>query len=57
MFYLSKLLPLFVYPAGLACVLLMGVLLLRRHARWRTGLTVDALIAPDKRRAGLACAS
>ncbi len=44
MFYLSKLLPLFVYPAGLACVLLMGALLLRRHARWRTGLIVGALL-------------
>jgi len=44
MFFLSKLLPLLVYPAGLACLLLLGALLLRSHARWRTGLIVAALL-------------
>ncbi len=44
MFYLSKLLPLLVYPAGLACVLLLAALLLRRHTRTRTALVVAALL-------------
>lgn len=42
--FLSKLLPLLVYPAGLAVVLLLAALILRKHARWRTGLTVAALL-------------
>ncbi len=42
--FLSKLLPLFLYPAGLATLLLIAALLLRRRARWRTGLTVAALL-------------
>ncbi len=42
--FLSKLLPLFLYPAGLACLLLLGALILRKHARWRTGLTIAALL-------------
>ena len=44
MFYLSKLLPLLIYPAALSCLLLLAALLLRKHARWRTGLIVAALL-------------
>lgn len=43
-YFLSKLLPLLVYPAGLAVLLLLGALLLRRRPRWRTGLTLAALL-------------
>lgn len=42
--FLSKLLPLFLYPAGLACVLLVAALILRNRARWRNGLIVAALL-------------
>ena len=35
-FYLSKLLPLFVYPLGMACVLLVVALVVRRHPQWQT---------------------
>lgn len=42
--FLSKLLPLFVYPVGLATLLLIGALVARRHARVRTALTVVALL-------------
>lgn len=42
--FLSKLLPLFLYPAGLACVLLVAALILRKYARWRTALTIAALL-------------
>ncbi len=41
-FFLSKLLPLFVYPLGLACVLLIATLALRRVRRWPTLLLVLA---------------
>jgi uncharacterized SAM-binding protein YcdF (DUF218 family) len=40
--FLSKLLPLFVYPTGLACVLLVASLIVRRP-RWRTALIACAL--------------
>ena len=41
---MSKLLPLFVYPLGLACVLLLLSLLLRRESRWPRRLVWLALI-------------
>jgi uncharacterized SAM-binding protein YcdF (DUF218 family) len=46
MFYiLSKFLPLFVYPLGLACVLLALALVLYRRPRWRTALVAVSLAA------------
>lgn len=42
--FLSKLLPLLIYPAGLTVLLLAGALLLRRRPRWRNGLTSAALL-------------
>ncbi len=42
--YLSKLLPLLVYPLGLACLVLLSVLFLEKHPRWRRWLTAAALI-------------
>jgi uncharacterized SAM-binding protein YcdF (DUF218 family) len=42
-YFLSKLLPLFVYPLGLACVLLALALCLRRRPRWQTGFVAVAL--------------
>jgi uncharacterized SAM-binding protein YcdF (DUF218 family) len=45
--YLSKLLPPLVYPLGLACLLLLAVLLLRKTPgarRWQTGAAVLALL-------------
>ncbi len=44
-FFLSKLLPLFIYPLGLACVLLIAALALRRWRRWQTTLVVLAFLA------------
>lgn len=41
--YLSKLLPLFVYPLGLACILLLVVLGLEKHKNWRRGVLIAAL--------------
>jgi len=41
--YLSKLLPLLVYPLGLSCILLVIALILAKRPRWRTGLTIAAL--------------
>lgn len=41
--YLSKFLPLFVYPAGLTCLLLVLALVLRRHPQWQTRLIAVAL--------------
>lgn len=44
MFYiLSKFLPPFVYPLGLACILILFSLALRGRARWRTAALVTAL--------------
>ncbi len=37
-FYLSKLLPLLVYPLGLSCVLLGAALIVQRNPRWQTRL-------------------
>ncbi len=42
--YLSKLLPLFVYPLGLACLVLILALLVRRHPQWQTRLIVVTLV-------------
>lgn len=42
--FLSKLLPLFVYPVGLTCVLLALALILNRHKRTQTTLTILALL-------------
>lgn len=43
--FLSKLLPLFVYPLGLACVLLMvSLVLLWRRPRWAAGAIAGALM-------------
>lgn len=41
--YLSKLLPLLVYPLGLACILLILALVLGKYPRWRKALTLTAL--------------
>ena len=42
--YLSKLLPLLVYPLSLACLLLILLILLRRRTRWVLGLGLAALL-------------
>jgi uncharacterized SAM-binding protein YcdF (DUF218 family) len=42
--FFSKLLPLFVYPLGLACILLLLVLILEKHKAWRRGFLILALI-------------
>jgi len=42
--YLSKLLPLFIYPLGLGCILLILALVLEKHRQWRRGLLISALI-------------
>jgi uncharacterized SAM-binding protein YcdF (DUF218 family) len=42
-YFLSKFLPLFIYPLGLACVLLVLALLVRRRSRWSTVLIAVAL--------------
>jgi uncharacterized SAM-binding protein YcdF (DUF218 family) len=42
-FVLSKLLPLLVYPLGLACLLLFLAIWVRRRSRWRDVLVVAAL--------------
>jgi uncharacterized SAM-binding protein YcdF (DUF218 family) len=42
--FLSKLLPLFAYPLGLACLLLVLALAFHRNARVRWGLTLTAVL-------------
>ena len=42
--YLSKLLPLFIYPLGLATIVLVLIVLLRRRPRWVLGLSLLALL-------------
>jgi len=42
-YFLSKFLPLFVYPLGLACVLLGLALWMRRRPHWRTRIIAVAL--------------
>lgn len=41
--FLSKLLPIFVYPLGLACLLILLALAFSHRRRWRTGLLASAL--------------
>lgn len=41
--YLSKLLPLLVYPLGLACILLILALVLDKRGRWRRSMLIAAL--------------
>lgn len=41
--YLSKLLPLFIYPLGLSCFVLIIALLLKKHPKWGKGLLMGAL--------------
>jgi len=41
--YLSKLLPLFVYPLGLSCILLVVALILKKRPKLRRGLLIGAL--------------
>lgn len=40
--FLSKFLPLFIYPIGLACIILVLALILRRRRSWQTTLIVVA---------------
>jgi uncharacterized SAM-binding protein YcdF (DUF218 family) len=42
--YLSKLLPLLVYPLGLSCILIIIVLILEKRPKWRRGILMGALI-------------
>ncbi len=42
--FLSKLLPLFVYPLGLACILLLLALTIRHRHKLRTGLIISAIV-------------
>lgn len=42
--FLSKLLPLLIYPVGLACLLLLAALAVRRRTRLRAGLVVAAFL-------------
>lgn len=42
--FLSKFLPQFILPLGLACVLLVFAIIFRRSKRWQTSLTVLALL-------------
>ncbi len=42
--YLSKILPLFVYPLGLACILLLIWLLIKKNRRSYRGLVIAALL-------------
>lgn len=40
--FLSKFLPLFIYPLGLACIFLLLALILRRYRSWQTAIIVVA---------------
>src|SRR5215211_2260810 len=40
--FLSKFLPLLIYPLGLACVILVLALIVQRRRSWQTGLIVLA---------------
>ena len=44
-FFLSKFLPLFIYPLGLACLLLLALLLRRGRARWERFALLLAFLA------------
>jgi len=41
--YLSKLLPLFIYPLGLSCIILVIALILKKRPKWRRGLLISTL--------------
>jgi len=41
--YLSKLLPLLVYPLGFSCILILIALILEKRPKWRRGLLIGAL--------------
>ena len=43
-FFLSKFLPLFVYPAGLVCILLIVAVFIWRWRRWQTAVLVVAFL-------------
>ncbi len=38
--FLSKFLPLFIYPLGLSCTLLIAAMFLRKHRQWQTAILV-----------------
>ena len=42
--YLSKLLPLLVYPLGLSCILLILALILKGRPKWQRGLIIAGLV-------------
>ncbi|WP_346341599.1 hypothetical protein [[Phormidium] sp. ETS-05] len=43
--FISKLLPLFIYPLGLACALMVAALIwMRRRPQWARGAIVSALV-------------
>lgn len=42
--YLSKLLPLFIYPIGLGCILVITALVLDNRRKWRRGFLIAALV-------------
>ena len=42
--YLSKILPLFVYPLGLACILILLAIIFEYRRKWRKGLLISALV-------------
>ena len=42
--YLSKILPLFIYPLGLVCFFILLALILDKHPKWRRGLLIVVLI-------------
>lgn len=43
-FFLSKFLPLFIYPVGLVCMLLLVAVLIWRWRRWQTAVLVSAFL-------------
>jgi len=43
-FFLSKFLPLFVYPIGLACILLLVAVFIWRWRRWQTAVLISAFL-------------
>ena len=42
--YLSKLLPLFVYPTGIIAILIIVAIILRKRKNWQSGLLIAALL-------------
>ncbi len=43
-FFLSKFLPLFIYPLGLACLLIVTAMVLWRKRRWQTAVLITAFL-------------